>query len=493
MRRALSNASVVLAACACTSAMAGATPVLAQAGAAHVGAAQPARVIPLPARMSDAEFWRMVTSMSETGAERPPERLVSNEIDYAPVVALLEADHRSGGAYVGVGNEQNFHYIAAVHPGIAFIVDSSRETIMEHLVFKAIFEMAADRADFVSLLFAKPRPRGLGARSSIREIWDAYWTVASDSALHARTLASIEARLTRTRGFMLGDRDLALVRRAYDAFYERGPIISNWGVGQTWWGAPVSAAGGHGAQPTDTAEPPMRILATGGGASTVDMVEDCSGPSRITGNWECVVNRTLSIPLKPGDRLVSRFGGLNFATLMMVGDESGTPRSFLASEARYRDIRTMQQRNLVVPLVGALDGAKALPSVADYLAAHGTVLGVLYPSNIELVLWRNSVNRDWFYATIARMPHDAATVVIRPIATITSSMPGFDGVPHGEVRQGANGESLVALFEGMTVPARNDWPSSLIAAQHVCSVVDLLRALDGRRISGVFSFGPCAR
>ena len=44
---------------------------------------------------------------------------------------------------------------------MAFIVDIRRQAIMQHLMFKAMFELANDRADFISILFAKPRPAGI--------------------------------------------------------------------------------------------------------------------------------------------------------------------------------------------------------------------------------------------------------------------------------------------------------------------------------------------
>ena len=64
----------------------------------------------------------------------------------------------SGGVYLGVGPEQNFTYMAAIRPAMAFILDIRRQAVMQHLMFKAVFESSADRADFISLLFAKPRP-----------------------------------------------------------------------------------------------------------------------------------------------------------------------------------------------------------------------------------------------------------------------------------------------------------------------------------------------
>jgi hypothetical protein len=57
-----------------------------------------------------------------------------------------------GGVYLGVGPEQNFTYIAAMRPRVAFILDLRRGNADLHLMYKALFELAADRADFVSRL-----------------------------------------------------------------------------------------------------------------------------------------------------------------------------------------------------------------------------------------------------------------------------------------------------------------------------------------------------
>jgi hypothetical protein len=74
---------------------------------------------------------------------------------------------------------------------MAFIIDIRRQAIMQHLMFKAMFEMANDRADFISVLFSKPRPPGIDTSTSIAKIWEAYRTVASDSVLRrAITCAS---------------------------------------------------------------------------------------------------------------------------------------------------------------------------------------------------------------------------------------------------------------------------------------------------------------
>ena len=63
----------------------------------------------------------------------------------------------NGGVYPGVGPNQNFVYISAIKPQLAFIVDIRHQNTMQHLVYKVLFELADTRAEFLSLLFSKPR------------------------------------------------------------------------------------------------------------------------------------------------------------------------------------------------------------------------------------------------------------------------------------------------------------------------------------------------
>ena len=48
-----------------------------------------------------------------------------------------------GGAYIGVGPDQNFSYIAAIRPDVVFIVDVRRDNLLLHLLFKSLFTLAA--------------------------------------------------------------------------------------------------------------------------------------------------------------------------------------------------------------------------------------------------------------------------------------------------------------------------------------------------------------
>ena len=74
----------------------------------------------------------------------------------------LVARTKPGGVYLGVGPEQNYTYMVAVRPRLAIIFDIRRGNLDLQLMYKALFELAKDRAEFISLLFSKPRPAGLG-------------------------------------------------------------------------------------------------------------------------------------------------------------------------------------------------------------------------------------------------------------------------------------------------------------------------------------------
>src|SRR5262245_42232365 len=70
---------------------------------------------PLPMRLTDQEFWKLSADASEPSAPFHSENLVSNEIRFQTIVPALEQAAVPGRAYIGVGSEQNFTYVAATH------------------------------------------------------------------------------------------------------------------------------------------------------------------------------------------------------------------------------------------------------------------------------------------------------------------------------------------------------------------------------------------
>src|SRR5262249_20330296 len=101
-----------------------------------------------PERLVCAEVFRLSREFSEDGGYFRSDNFTSNETAYLTVVDKLRQLGATGGAYIGVGPEQNFTYIAKIRPRIAFIVDIRRQAIIQHLMYKAIFHLSPDRVQF---------------------------------------------------------------------------------------------------------------------------------------------------------------------------------------------------------------------------------------------------------------------------------------------------------------------------------------------------------
>ena len=179
----------------------------------------------LPERLSDEQFWAIITESSEPGGSFRSDNLLSNELQMQHVIPDLMRTVPPGRAYLGVGPEQNFTYISALKPSIAFIVDIRRGNLNLHLLYKALFELSSDRADFVSRLFSKKRPDGLTTHSSAADIFKGFWDVETGEALYKQNIEAIRNHLTKTRKLPLATDDLRGIETVYYAFYWYGPII----------------------------------------------------------------------------------------------------------------------------------------------------------------------------------------------------------------------------------------------------------------------------
>jgi hypothetical protein len=187
-----------------------------------------ARSSTLPHGLTDAEFRGLMDGLSEpAGSFDISDNLVSNEPRVAENARWITS---SGGAYIGVGPEQNFTYIAQARPEIAFVIDIRRENRNLHLLYKALFELSRDRADFASMLFSRLRPTDLSSRASADALFDAFGRVAPSSALLVQTVSLVRAKLMEGHGLPLTSADLDDIQRALTAFYEAGPAIDFWGT-----------------------------------------------------------------------------------------------------------------------------------------------------------------------------------------------------------------------------------------------------------------------
>jgi hypothetical protein len=196
----------------------------------------------LPSSLSDRQFWKIIGDFSEPNGFFRSDNLLSNEIFLQHVIPDLIHTARTERAYIGVGPEQNFTYIAALRPKIAFILDIRRANLQLHLMYKALFEMSADRAEFVSRLFSKKRPAGLGAHSTAHDIFAAYAKVDTSELAYRENLLAIQTHLVRKRRLPLTADDLKGIEYVYYAFYWHGPVIQYWSSG----------GGGRGARDAPT-------------------------------------------------------------------------------------------------------------------------------------------------------------------------------------------------------------------------------------------------
>src|SRR5437868_1817447 len=106
--------------------------------------------------LTDSAFAQLSARLSEAPGFFDTDNLISNEDSYLHVIGTLKRVGVTGGAYIGVGPDQNFSYIAAVRPRVAFIIDIRRDNLLEQLLFKSIFSLSRNRLEYLCFLFGKP-------------------------------------------------------------------------------------------------------------------------------------------------------------------------------------------------------------------------------------------------------------------------------------------------------------------------------------------------
>jgi len=176
----------------------------------------------LPARLTDLEFWQLSTSASESDGYFRSDNLTSNELGFLDVLSDLTTRTRPGEVYLGVGPEQNYTYMAATRPAMAIIFDIRRGNLLLQLMYKAIFELTKTRADFVSMLFSRPRPEGLTAATPVTDLFDAFAKVAASNTSYERNIDQIVDRLRRVHNVPLSEPEISGLRQIYRTFFERG-------------------------------------------------------------------------------------------------------------------------------------------------------------------------------------------------------------------------------------------------------------------------------
>lgn len=186
-------------------------------------AAVPFAVRALPGPAAPSAFAARIQELSEPGGDFDTDNLISNEKSYLHVVPALRAAGLGGGAYIGVGPDQNFSYIAQIKPSIAFIVDIRRDNLLMHLLFKALFARAATRAEYLSLLMgrAAPEPAEKWRDAPI----DVLVSYIDRTQPEASAVQALRRRLDETiKGFgvPLSPADFATIDRFHRTFIDAG-------------------------------------------------------------------------------------------------------------------------------------------------------------------------------------------------------------------------------------------------------------------------------
>jgi hypothetical protein len=189
----------------------------------------------LPQRLDDRTFWMLITEFSEPSGTFRSDNLVSNETVFQHVIPALQQSLDTVSAYVGVGPDQNFTYIAALKPRIAFIVDIRRQNMLLHLMYKALIEMSPTREEFLTRLFSRPPPPRIATNATADVLLEAFQQSEPDPVAFERNRTEIYAWLQRHHGFTLTRGDLGGIDYVYRAFYTAGPELRySFGRGSGW-------------------------------------------------------------------------------------------------------------------------------------------------------------------------------------------------------------------------------------------------------------------
>jgi hypothetical protein len=243
-------------------------------------------------------FAAEIASLSEPGGYFDTDNLISNERSYLDVLSDLDERNVRGGAYIGVGPDQNFSYIAHVKPSIAFILDIRRDNLLLHLLFKALFEQSRTRIEYVALLFGRPVPADVNSwrTASIEKIAD--YIRKSDA--EPKLVDELRARLDRVvKGFgvPLTAEEFATIDRFHRRFITSGLELQFQSFGR--YGQSYYPTYGELLLATDRAGRQGNYLASEDGFQFVKSMQDRHRIIPVTGNLSgpsalVAIGRTMS-------------------------------------------------------------------------------------------------------------------------------------------------------------------------------------------------------
>jgi hypothetical protein len=293
---------------------------------------------------AQSAFASQIASLSEPDGYFDTDNLISNERSYLRVLPDLERAKIAGGAYIGVGPDQNFSYIAALRPSIAFIIDVRRDNLLLHLLFKALFALSRTRVEYLSLLLGRPVPADVDAwrTADVAKLVGAVEAAPLDSRQIPALRARIDDAIAKF-GVPLSKEDRATIDRFHRRFIDAGVRLRFQSAGR----APQSD------YPT-------------------------------------------------------------YRELLLETDPHGRHGNYLASEEAFQFLKTLQAKDLVIPVTGDLSGPAALAAIAKMLGRRGERLSAFYASNVEFYLFGEG-RFSRFAENLGRLPRHERAVVIRSV------------------------------------------------------------------------------
>jgi hypothetical protein len=314
------------------------------------------------ARSDSIPFAETVARLSELGGFFDTDNLISNESGFLHVVPTLLTLDLEGSAYLGVGPDQNYSYIAASRPALALMVDVRRDNLLHHLFLKALFQISADRGEYLSRLTGRPAFGAVEARGPEARGRPGGPEVNRGSS---RNL-SVDA--------LVGEMDAIRVDPAYIAGTRARlrTLVASYGV-------PLSP-------------------------------EDLDTVERFHGEF---VRQGLDLRFQSFGRAPRAYYP-TLRDLVLARDLEGVQRSYLASEEAFQIVRDLQVRGRLIPVVGDLGGDGAMTRIPGFLREQGLEVGAFYTSNVEFYLFPQGTF-DRFASSVAALPARDDAVIIRSL------------------------------------------------------------------------------
>ncbi|MBN1605259.1 MAG: hypothetical protein JW940_01425 [Polyangiaceae bacterium] len=173
----------------------------------------------VPADPDLLEFRRLF-ALSEPGESFISDNVVSNETSLLQPAQQLTAVR--GGAYIGVGPEQNYTYIALSRPALAILLDLRRDNALLHLLYKVLFDGATSRLELLCLLLGRPYDSTLEPepKAHADTVLAALETVARDRTWFDRQHGLLQQRL-QSYGLGLSSADIERIDHIHELFFLR--------------------------------------------------------------------------------------------------------------------------------------------------------------------------------------------------------------------------------------------------------------------------------